>query len=629
MRYAAEIMPARAPLPMDAQAFNKRPKQRARTRAEQGAFLWRLVAFGPAIAFTFFLSFAITDWFSQGGVSGLERAVVVLVGLTFIWISISVSTVLMGLVQRIFRPCRLTRTSAGAPLSVALLVPIYNEDPASVFGNASAMLHELTQGPQHDTFTFFVLSDTTDPEIAELEERAFMELRDMASTRIDIYYRRRAQNTDKKVGNLTDWIENWGGDYEAMLVLDADSLMSGAAIRRLAGELSAEPDVGLIQSVPVLVGAHSLFGRMQEFSNAVYGWLLSEGMALWAQGEGNYWGHNAIIRTQAFAQSARLPYLRSLRGKNKLILSHDFVEAGMLRRAGWRVRFLPRVGGSFEQTPQTLIDYALRDRRWCRGNLQHLRLLFVRGFHPMSRYHLLQGALAFLMSPFWFALMLTWAALGMMPSPSTVSPQFFEPSDPLYPIWSGLNQDQGWIFLALIYTMLLLPKCIGAIALGMRRDVAHTYGGSLPFFAATLFEIFCAIVYAPIMMVQQTIAVVLALLGRGGAWGAQARGVGDGYSFADVLRFHIIETVLGAALIGATFVGTVPLMVLPVAVPLMFAAPLSLLSAVTISGLKTGWMRLDSPQSLRQPRIVTRALADQAQIQLRLDAPMIKAIAAE
>ena len=174
-----------------------------------------------------------------------------------------------------------------------------------------------------------------------------------------VHYRRRAENTEKKVGNISDWIENWGAAYDAMVVLDADSLMSASAIRQLAAELAADPDAGLIQSRPMLIGAQTLFGRVQQFSNSVYGWLVAEGLERWSQHEGNYWGHNAIIRTRAFADSARLPHLRCWRGKEHLLLSHDFVEAGMLRRAGWAVRLLPRVVGSYEETPQTLIDLSL------------------------------------------------------------------------------------------------------------------------------------------------------------------------------------------------------------------------------------------------------------------------------
>ncbi|MEO0699993.1 MAG: glucans biosynthesis glucosyltransferase MdoH, partial [Pseudomonadota bacterium] len=330
----------------------------------------------------------------------MEAIVVILVAFTFIWVALSVTAVTLGAIAHARRTsCDIKRTDRYAGQHVALLVPIYNEVASDVFGNALAMLHDLEAGPQRDHFSLFIISDTQDTEIAAQEERAFWALRESARASVAVYYRRRSANTDKKVGNITDWVENWGAGYDAMVVMDADSLMSSSAICRLADELYADPDAGLIQSFPSVIGAESLFGRLQQFSNAVYGWLLAEGFAVWCQREGNYWGHNAIIRLRAFADSAHLPYLRNRRGREDLILSHDFVEAGLMRRAGWGVRFLPLTHGSYEEAPQTLIDYALRDRRWCQGNLQHLRLLTARGFHPVSRFHLLQGAFAFLLSP--------------------------------------------------------------------------------------------------------------------------------------------------------------------------------------------------------------------------------------
>ena len=604
------VMPPRAPLPMRAQDFARVPiHSRPRRKSNTSEALWRIAAFAPAIAVTAWLCTAIANWFANGGVTVLEATIVGLIGLTFIWVSLSVSTVALGITRRVLNPLqnRLPRRTP-EPQNVALLVPIYNEVPWDVFGNASAMLKELSQGPQHDQFTLFMLSDTRDDGIATQELKAFYALRSDVPSNIDVFYRRRSENRDKKVGNLTDWIENWGAAYDAMLVLDADSLMSGSAIRQLAGELAADPDAGLIQSFPSVIGAETLFGRMQQFSNTVYGWLLAEGLSVWSQRESNYWGHNAIIRTRAFADSARLPYLSGLRGKKNLILSHDFVEAGMLRRAGWGVRFLPRVGGSFEETPQTLIDYALRDRRWCQGNLQHLRLLTARGFHPVSRFHLLQGALAFLMSPAWFALIVIWSLLGNMQVEQT---NYFNASNPLYPIWPMESQVSGLVYLGVIYTMLLLPKILATFALGLRPRTRADYGGWVPFAGTALFEVICSIVYAPILMVQQTRAVLQAILGRSAAWVPQNRDA-NGYGWWLTLRFHWLETVIGFAMAFGIVTGVMSGWLIPIAGSLIFAVPLSRLSAWRISTSTPRPFRLETPTSLREPRVVTRAKSERA-----------------
>jgi membrane glycosyltransferase len=393
--------------------------------------LWRLAVFVPAMIGTALLMWGLHGVLMQAGMTILEWVLLRLIGVTFIWVTLAVSTVGVGLAGRL-RPQQVDQ-NAHDPLNVALLIPIYNEVPWDVFGNASAMIDDLVSRKSAHRYTVFVLSDSSDDTTALQEWNAFETLRLSAPKSMDIFYRRRSENTDKKVGNLVDWITGWGADYDAMLVLDADSLMTGRAIDRLANELAADDDAGLIQSFPQLVGAETVFARIQQFSNVAYGWLLAEGLARWSQHEGNYWGHNAIIRTRAFAETAGLPHVKGLRGDDQLILSHDFVEASLLRRAGWRVRFLPRVTGSFEETPGTLIDYVLRDRRWCRGNLQHLRLLSTRGLHPVSRFHMFQGAVAYLMPPAWILLLVFWAWLGR-DADTTVIRYFNEPN-PLFPNW--------------------------------------------------------------------------------------------------------------------------------------------------------------------------------------------------
>ena len=623
-------MPAPAPLAMAKQDFRRLPARQAIPPAMTWSDrLWRLAAFGPALLMTTLLTLAIANWLSRDGLTNLELLVVALIALTFIWVSLSVSTVTLGLARRLRDPCfaRPTR-GRGDAQDIALLMPVYNEVPWEVFGNASAMLTELAHGQSKDNYTLFILSDTTDPEIAMQERKAFEALKAEAVPGFDVYYRRRAQNTDKKTGNLTDWIESWGARYEAMLVLDADSLMSGAAIRQLAHELSADPDAGLIQSFPHLIGAETLFGRMQQFSNAVYGWLLAEGLAVWSQSEGNYWGHNAIIRTRAFADSANLPYVRGHRGRRDLILSHDFVEAGMLRRAGWAVRFLPRAGGSFEETPQTLIDYALRDRRWCQGNMQHLRILTARGFHPISRFHLLQGAVAFLLSPAWFAVILIWSLIRAM---SDTKISYFSTANPLQPAWPTAEPIDGLLVLVFIYAMLLMPKIVGTCALGFRGRIRTDYGGWHNLAGTALFEVLCSILYAPVMMVQQTIAVIYSLLGWSRSWVPQNRSH-NGYTWMQVIRFHSVETFTGLTLVAGIALGGVSLWLVPIAFSLALAAPLSMLSGIRISDQAVRFFRLDSPQNLREPRVVRRARTERARLKamvLAPEHPELPAIAAE
>ncbi|MEM8653429.1 MAG: glucans biosynthesis glucosyltransferase MdoH [Pseudomonadota bacterium] len=609
-------MPPRAPLEMPAQDFARAPSQ-ADAGTDRQDPIWRMAVFLPALAITGFTLWGLYGLFEMSGMTSFEYVLLALIGLTFIWVTIAVSTVGVGLAGRL-DPSR--KPAPTDPLDVALLVPIYNETPWDVFGNAAAMLTDLTRQKGGHRYSLFILSDTIDDAIAAQEWDAFQALQ--ASAPLPVHYRRRAQNTDKKVGNLEDWITGWGAAYEAMLVLDADSLMTGRAIDRLSTELAADPKAGLIQSFPQLIGANTLFARMQQFSNIAYGWLLAEGLAHWARTEGNYWGHNAIIRTRAFASSAGLPHLRNLAGRTNLILSHDFVEASLLRRAGWRVRFLPRISGSFEETPGTLIDYVIRDRRWCRGNLQHLRLLATRGLHPVSRFHLFQGAAAYLMSPAWFVLLVFWALLGRDAETNVIS--YFNEANPLFPNWPpAMTHIDSAIFLVVMYAMLLTPKITSALIIAANGKAVRLFGGRHVFAGAVLTELALSVAYAPIMMIQQTKAVISGLLGHGG-WTPQTR-TAQAYPWTTLIKFHWIESLLGALLVLGLSAGLVSWWLIPITVSLAFAVPLSALSAYPLAQSRLSSLRLDNPLTLREPAIVTNARTARAEMRARIETPNIAA----
>ena len=325
---------------------------------------------------------------------------------------------------------------------------------------------------------------------------------------------------------------------------------------------------------------------------------LAEGLARWTGREGNYWGHNAIIRTQAFAASAGLPHVRGLRGGSNLILSHDFVEAGLLRRAGWSVRFLPRLRGSYEETPPTLIDHVLRDRRWCRGNLQHLGLLNTRGFHALSRFHMFHGAIGYLLSPLWFLLLTLWALIGVSEDRSVIN--YFSPENPTMPNWPEMSQvNHVWLMVAM-YALLLLPKLVGAFVLVASGTPLSRLGGGRQFAASLAFEIAVSIAYAPILMVQQTLAVVAALTGRKFDWVPQSR-EGAVQGWGTLLRFHWLETALGGLLLLGMVTGYISLWLIPIMASLLLAVPLSRVSGRPMPGT------MATPQEVRAPLVAKRA----------------------
>lgn len=572
----APYMPPEAPLAMEPQDLGTGFNDALAPGCEidRSTKLWRWMTFGSCLVLTLTVVALFTDFFRMGGVSPFEGILIGLIAFSFFWIALAVSTALTGLANGMTRKRPDRRTAA--PMTVALLVPMHNENPVNVMGNAWAMMDDLSrQGPAH-RFSLFLLSDTKDAELAAREERVFADLR-LARPDAAFHYRWFPENTQRKIGNLSQWIQTWGGAYEAMIVLDADSLMSAETINALTDALAADPSAGLIQSTPRLHGTQTLFGRVQQFGNAVYGGLLGAGLAAWSGVEGNYWGHNAIIRVRAFAASAGLPRLGR---KGTLILSHDFVEAALLRRAGWGVRVIPNLPGTYEEAPGNIIDFVLRDRRWCRGNLQHLRLLAVPGLRPASRFHLFQGAMSYLVSPVWLVLLFVWAAIGVGEERSIVV--YFSGLDPR-PHWPEVTGPKQLGFLLFMYGMLLAPKIIGAAALPLSGISSRDLGGPLRMGLSMAAEIVLSIAYAPILMVQQTGAVLRGLLGRNGTW-TPTRMSERTYGFRDLAKFHCAETLLGLCLSIGIGLGFVTLWLLPIAASLTLAIPLSALSDLRLSG---------------------------------------------
>ncbi|MGR3501018.1 glucans biosynthesis glucosyltransferase MdoH [Pseudaestuariivita sp.] len=593
-------MPPEAPLACPAQRLGTCERDRAAPGIEASwhPWAWRAAVVLPALALTVLFDIGFASWRGSWGAPWLEALVMVLVTVTFFWVALSAVTAALGL----FGQRRRAPVSKGAQsLRVALLMPVYHEDPAEVFGNAAAMLRTLNEAGHSHAFEFFILSDTQDAALAETERAGFAALRAVLPKGPPVWYRRRTRNTERKSGNIADWVARWGGAFDAMVVLDADSLMTADALAALADEMAADPGVGLIQSAPMLVGQQTLFGRVQQFAGRVYGPLLTHGLARWSDAEGNYWGHNAILRTRAFAATAGLPRMPGVFGPGGLILSHDFVEAGLMRRAGWAVRFRPEITGSFEEPPATLIDFALRDRRWCHGNLQHLMLLGTRGFHAVSRFHLLNGAVSYLLSVFWFALLMVWALMGTQSGAPT----------------SPMPQVHPALILAFMYAMLLAPKVMGALALALRPH-AVPLGGWPQFAGSVLLEVLASILYAPILMVQQVVSVTRSALGLSPGWAPQAR-KGGRYDLVTTVKFHALETVTGVALGAGMLAGMVSLWLLPIALSLACAVPLSLLSGLDLSRWRATRRWMATPEMLNAPRVLRRARAARSQFRRLLE----------
>jgi membrane glycosyltransferase len=511
------------------------------------------------MAVTLLIGWAGLGWFAlDGHLTVAEGALVGVTVFAFYWVALSVATATLGL---FWRPH--PQATALHGLRIAILLPMFGEPADEVIGNAAILLKAL-HGKSRHKFALHVLSDTRDPDKAMIEEEMVTALQ-RRYPQLLMQYRRRTANTDYKSGNIRDWIQTRSSALDAMLILDADSIMGAATVLRMADTMAISRGLGLIQTVPRVLPGVTLWQRMQSFASEVYGINLGRGFAVWSGTEGNFLGHNALVRTAAFAASAGLPHLPGKAPRGGVILSHDFVEAALIRRAGWGVRMLPEAAESFEDTPATLIGYLRRDRRWCQGNMQHVRLLATPGLHPVSRFHLLQGAMAYLASVWWLILLVLWA----VPGRDGTLPNFFA-SSPIMPNWPNLPPVTQAALMVIVTLMLLGPKLLGVAA--HLRDRRLTLGKAPAFFASVSMEIALSILIAPALMVHQVRAVLRTLMGFDGGWAPHLKGRP---TLPILVRFHLIETLLGFGLLGLAAFGELTPWLLPVASCLALTIPLS------------------------------------------------------
>lgn len=521
----------------------------------------------------------------------------------------------------------------------AVLMPIYNEEPAQVMARLLAIGEDLQQAGAGGRFDIFVLSDTTNPKIWVKEEKIWLEAKRIlesgsfgAESRSDteaagrsggtagcaglhIYYRRRAQNTARKSGNIEDFCNRWGAEYDFMLVLDADSLMTAETIVKMARLMEANPHAGIIQASPQMVNSTSMFARMQQFAGKVAGPVVGAGLAYWQAGNSNYWGHNAIIRTRAFIDCCGLPKLKGKGPFGGFILSHDFVEAALIARGGWSAWLLPELKGSYEECPPSMIDFAARDRRWCQGNLQHIKVLISRGLHPVSRVHFLTGIMSYLSSPLWLLFLL--AGLSMVLFREFIPPQYFGQTYSLFPNWPVFDKYGTTGLFVLSMAMLLVPKFLGLAAYlkgnagkNGRTDGVCGYVRSAWNAGKSLgLEIVVSTLMAPVMMLFQSKFVFDILRGKSVGWNAQNRG-DEGTSWQTAWQIHKWHTVLGAvtALVVWKYAHVLFWWLLPITLGLVLAVPLSVISSRVSAGRwlrERGWFVI--PEEICEPKVLARA----------------------
>jgi len=517
------------------------------------------------------------------GAQPLELLVLLLFAILSCWVSAGFCMALMGFVtlarsrDRFAISASAQREGRLDPASrTAIVMPICNEDVARVFAGLRATYESLARTGELDRFDFYVLSDSSDPDARVAELDAWARLTREAGALGRVFYRWRTHRIKRKSGNIADFCRRWGRNYRYMVILDADSVMSGRCLVSLAKMMEANPNAGIIQSVPNAAGHSSLYARIQQFANRVYGPVFVAGLHYFELGEAHYWGHNAIIRVAPFIEHcalARLPGRGALSGE---ILSHDFVEAALMRRAGWAVWIAYDLPGSHEEMPPNLIDELKRDRRWCQGNLINFRLSFARGLHPSHRAVFLTGAMAYLSAPLWFAFLM--ASTALLAVHTLVEPEYFVQPRQLFPLWPEWHPERGIILYVATATLLFVPKLLG-MALVIIRG-ARGFGGRARVAACVLGEMLFSALLAPVRMLFHTHFVVAALLGWKIQWKSPPREDTE-TTWGDAIRHHGLHTLLGAGWAGVVYWLNPGFLwwLLPVVGALAISMPLSVLSS--------------------------------------------------
>lgn len=533
-----------------------------------------------ALVLTTILTVAAASLFGtivqSDGYDWLDVPRVALIAIAGFWLAWGTCTAVLGV---LFDPEPRRRSANIVGWRTAILMPVYNESPEPVMARLETMMREVEPLREGTTVEIFLLSDSTRADAIEAEQKAYRRLQLRAGHLLPLHYRHREKNIGRKAGNIADFVRRSGGGYDFMLVLDADSLMRGDTIIEMIRRMSAEPRLGLLQSLPQTIGMKTLFGRLLQFSSFLYGPSFSRGVAALQGNAGPFWGHNALIRVEAFARSCGMAPLKGAAPFGGPVLSHDTVEAALLARDGWQVRLDPDLIGSYEEAPANLIDYAKRDRRWCQGNLQHSKVLFAPRLKLWSRAMIVQGIFSYLGSPVWLLFLLSTLAAPMFAMP----PVYFDARVP-FPVFPHPETSKALALLFGVVLLLIMPKASLLIRVILRGE-ARLFGGRLRATVSAILELFLTSLFAPVHMMFQTRSVLQVLFGADGGWPASARDDGQ-VSFAASLKASWWMSVGGLCALGYSY-QTLPDLfpwLAPVGVPLAIAPLLVWMSGSLVLG---------------------------------------------
>src|SRR3984957_15620248 len=597
-------MPPEAPVSMPPQDLHHKAWRTIRQLISPEVLYARFILIVVTVGVTTYGVYQMLQVVRFASATLLQGTMIFFFAISLGWIAFSAGSVLAGASKR-RDPLPLEPAAAGASLT-ALVMPIYNEDPTRTAAGLQAMAEALQRMDAHRGFEIVMLSDSTEADAWIRATRKVSKLPAALHSIMPVWYRRRWRNVARKSGNLEDFVTRWGGRYDHMIVLDADSLIDAATLTRLVQTMHADPALGILQTAPQLIGARTFFGRLQQFAACAYGPVISRGLAAWSGDSGNYWGHNAIIRVSAFAQSCGLPELEGRKPFGGHVLSHDFVEAALMRRVGWKVRMATDCGGSWEESPPSLIDVAVRDRRWAQGNLQHMKIIGASGLSFASRLHLGIGIMSYLSSPLWLVMLCIGFALAIQSH--LIRPEYFNHDFQMFPTWPRFNVELMMALFWFSMVILLVPKFLGLLRALLSRRMRRGGGGGIGLCASFLLEIVLSALYAPVMMLSQSRHVFEILLGRDSGWNPQRRDDG-GTTWREAWRYHMRDTLIAAMTGAILWFLSPPLLawVSPALLGLLIAIPLSRASGSrSIGGALSKIGLLRTPEEVDVPALVRR-----------------------
>ena len=565
---------------------------------------------------------ALATWFMSRvlpyqGTRPMEIVTMAFFAVLFCWVSAGFWTAMTGFLVLLRGSDRylISRNAADrAPIPVqartAIVMPICNEDVTAVFAGLRATYESVERIGDLDRFDFFVLSDSYQSDTCAAEVAAWSRLCAAVGGVGRIFYRRRFRRVKRKSGNIDDFCRRWAKDYRYMIVLDADSVMSGDCLTTLVRLMEAQPSAGIIQTAPRAAGRDTMYARIQQFSTRVYGPLFTAGLHYWQLGESHYWGHNAIIRLDPFVRHcalAPLPGEGSLAGE---ILSHDFVEAALMRRAGWGVWIAYDLGGSYEEMPPNLLDELKRDRRWCHGNLMNFRLFAARGMHPVHRAVFVTGVMAYISAPLWFMFLVL--STGMLAWHALTEPQYFVEPRQLFPIWPQWHPEKALALFGATALLLFLPKILSVLLIWLQG--ARGYGGRFRVAVSMVIELLFSMLLAPVRMLFHSRFVSAAFLGLEMTWKSPPRQDNETH-WDEGVKKHGVHTLLGLLWGGGVFMldpSYLPWL-LPIAGALALSIPISVLSSRVTLGRMFRRMKLFLiPEEADPPRELVDARAHAA-----------------